>query len=381
MKAPSDASPPAASTVDVPSQPDDLVLVVDDEIGVRDLMVRWLRQIGIAAQAVSRADDAIVLFRTTRVAVALCDIRLPGRDGLWLAEQLRRLSPDTAVVMATGVQDVGVAVTSLRHGVIDYLMKPFGRDRLCEAVERGLAWHRAAVAAREEAALGEAEIRQRLQQLGEALKSLCMESRDGLEAVVEMLTLREPAMLTHARSVAARAVATGRQLSLDDQALDHLERAALAHEVEKLALPDSVMHKAGPLTASEQQLVRTASENGFELLSRVPFLDQAAALLRARHERWDGTGYPAGLSGEAIPVGSRVLAVVDGYESMTRPRRHQPALSDSDALRELERCRGSQFDPAVVDAFRRAIGAGARRVADTAPPGGLPLGGDAHARH
>jgi two-component system response regulator GlrR len=117
------------------------VIVVDDETGVRDLLTTWLQSAGHTVAAVSSAEDALSRMEQEMAAVALCDIGLPGRDGLWLAERIRRSYPETAVIMATGSQEVAPAVESLRHGVVDYLTKPFDRERLREAVGRGLDWH------------------------------------------------------------------------------------------------------------------------------------------------------------------------------------------------------------------------------------------------
>jgi response regulator RpfG family c-di-GMP phosphodiesterase len=338
------------------STPSGTILVVDDEMGVRDLLTRWLGALGYQVVAVSSADEAIERLREVRFAVALCDIRMPGRDGLWLAEQVRRQSPDTAVVMATGVQDVGSAVTSLRHGVIDYLMKPFGRDRLREAVQRGLDWHRAAVEARQSRDVHELEAQQRRERLAQALGSLRIDSRESLEGMVTALSLQDGTVLEHCRRIAARAAATARALDMADEGVDALERAALAHEVEKLALPEALLRKQGPLTATEQELVHALPEVGYELLRAVPYLTGAAEIVRARYERWDGTGYSRGLRGEAIPLGSRILSVVDSFDTMIRPRLFQPALPEAEALNELERCSATQFDPGVVAAFRRTLG-------------------------
>lgn len=331
------------------------ILVVDDETGVRDLMARWLRALDFDVVAVGSAEDALATMKGRSIAVALCDIRMPGRDGLWLAEQVRRLSPDTAVVMATGVQDVGSAVTSLRHGVIDYLMKPFGRDRLREAVQRGIDWHGAAVEAREGGEDRASEAQQRRDELATAMAGLRIESRAALEGLVTMLALQDRGMLEHSRRVAEAAVALGRVLGVDAAGLDLLDRAGLAHEIEKLTMPPGVIQKDGPLSPAEQDLVRQAPEHGYQLMLRVPYLADAAAILRARHERWDGTGYPHALAGDAIPILSRVVAVADTYESMIRPRRAQPALPVADALQELDRCSGTQFDPAVVVAFHTIV--------------------------
>ena len=120
------------------------VLVVDDEIGVRELMARWLASGGYDVRTAANADEALQRVSADAPAVALCDIRMPGHDGLWLAQNIRQSAPETAVIMATGVQDVTSAVTSLRQGVIDYLTKPFGRERFRDAVVRGVEWHRTA---------------------------------------------------------------------------------------------------------------------------------------------------------------------------------------------------------------------------------------------
>ena len=333
------------------------VLVVDDETGVRDLLARWLRSLGFEVATAGGADDALARLRQGRFAVALCDIRMPGRDGIWLAEQMRHDSPDTAIVMATGVQDVGAAVTSLRHGVIDYLMKPFGRDRLRDAVQRGVEWHLRALASRA-AREDDCVARQaRLDRLFVALHALRIETRAALDALLARLDVQEPGLALHSRTVAVQAAQTGRLLDLTDDQIEVLERAALVHELAKLSLPDTLLHKPEPLTAIEREAVRELPGVGHDLLATVPFLASAAGLVRCRHERWDGTGYPSGLLGDAIPLGSRILAVVDSYEAMIHPRSFQPGLPEAEALTELGRCSGTQFDPAVVEAFLRVLGA------------------------
>jgi DNA-binding NtrC family response regulator len=120
---------------------DKSILVVDDETGIREVIARWLAGGGYDVETAENAGEALKRVHQRAPAVALCDVRMPGQDGLWLAGQIRHDAPETAVIMATGVQDIGSAVTSLRHGVIDYLTKPFGRDRLRESVTRGIEWH------------------------------------------------------------------------------------------------------------------------------------------------------------------------------------------------------------------------------------------------
>jgi response regulator RpfG family c-di-GMP phosphodiesterase len=329
------------------------VLVVDDELGVRDLMVRWLEAAGHVVVAASSADEALARAAQVPIGVALCDIRMPGRDGLWLAEQIRQRWPDTAVVMATGVQDVGSAVASLRHGVIDYLMKPFGRDRLREAVQRGLEWHREAAEARASRDRLEQALDERRARLAEALRALRIDSREALEATLVMLTMNDPRLLEHSRRVAGLAADLGRSLDLPADGIDILERAALVHDLPRLVWPEALVRKPGPLSPEEEAIVKAGPEEIHTFLSQIPYLARAAELVRARHERWDGTGYPHGLRAAAIPLGSRILAVVDTYDTLCHPRWHRPAVTERAALDELRRSAGRQFDPDVVETFCR----------------------------
>lgn len=337
----------------VPEGSGPAVLVVDDELGVRDLMVRWLEAAGHVVVAASSADEALARAAEVPVGVALCDIRMPGRDGLWLAEQIRQRWPDTAVVMATGVQDVGSAVASLRHGVIDYLMKPFGRDRLREAVERGLAWHREAAEARASRERLERLAAERRAKLAGALRALHIDSREALDATLVMLTINEPHLLEHSRRVAELAAELGRSLDLPPEGIETLERAALVHDLPKLVWPEALVRKQGLLAPEEEALVQAGPEEGHAFLRQVPYLAGAAELVRARHERWDGTGYPRRLRADAIPLGSRILAVVDTYDTLRHDRWHRAAMAERAALDELRRCAGGQFDPEVVETFCR----------------------------
>ena len=325
------------------------VLVVDDNSRVRHLVTRWLETDGFMVQAAADADEAVRTVQMGPVAVALCDIRMPGRDGLWLASHLRSQYPETAIIMATAVCDVSPALTSLRRGVLDYLMKPFGRDRLRGAVGRGIDWHRAAVDGRRWRETLESECRVRFTRLADAVSALRVESPDALDALLSMLTRHDRDAYAHGYRVVGLAVSVARLLGLDEAATATVERAALLHDVGKFAMPDAVLLKPAPLTVEEMDLVRTHPQLGYELTRELPYLAGAAELIWASAERVDGLGYPRGLGGAAIPVGSRIIAVADAYDTMTRSRVFRGALSRNEALLELSRCAGAQFDAHVVD--------------------------------
>jgi response regulator RpfG family c-di-GMP phosphodiesterase len=333
------------------------VLIVDDENGVRDLMTRWLQSGGYSVTSAANAEEALGRLETSPPAVALCDIRMPGHDGLWLAERIRQQYPETAVIIATGVQDVGPAVQTLRQGVIDYLTKPFGRERLQEAVTRGLEWHRSAWDARRWRESLEQEMVIRRSRLNDAITALRIDDDEALDAMLSMLTLTDREAYGHGYRVAALAVSVGRILGVAEEQLGSLERGALLHDVGKLAIPEAILRKPAPLTTEEQLLVRCHPTLGSELIGQVPYLADAVPVVRDAHERMDGLGYPRGVHAAEVSLGARIVCVADAYDTMTRPRVFRDAIRPADAVLELERCSGTQFDPTVVAAFRRVLGA------------------------
>jgi response regulator RpfG family c-di-GMP phosphodiesterase len=352
----------SASDEDRPAPPtktgrEHSVLIVDDENGVRDLLTRWLEAGGYSVTTAANAEEALGRLEVAPPAVALCDIRMPGRDGLWLAERIRRSYPETAVIMATGVQDVGPAVQTLRQGVIDYLTKPFGRDRLQEAVTRGLEWHQSAWDARRWRESLEQEMAIRRSRLNDAVTALSIDSDDTLDSMMSMLTLTDREAYAHGYRVAALAVSVARTIGLPQEAWDTIERGALLHDVGKFAVPEAILRKPAPLTVEELLLVRCHPSIGSDLIAQIPYLHSAAPIVRDAHERMDGLGYPRGVRSTDVSIGARIVCVADAYDTMTRPRVFRDAISPSEALLELQRCSGTQFDPLVVDAFRRVIDA------------------------
>jgi response regulator RpfG family c-di-GMP phosphodiesterase len=341
------------------ANPDDVratnVLIVDDENGVRSLMARWLESGGYAVTTAASAEEALDQFEAAPPAVALCDIRMPGHDGIWLAEQIRQQYPETAVIMATGVHDVGPAVTTLRQGVIEYLTKPFGRDRLREAVTRGLEWHESAWDARRWRESLEQEMLIRRARLSDAVARVDVTSDETLDSMIAMLTLTDREAYAHGYRVAALSVTVARILGLPDEALTTIAHGALLHDVGKLAVPEAVLRKPAPLTVEELMLVRRHPAIGCEIIESVPYLQAAVPIVREAHERMDGLGYPHGVRASEVSIGARIVCVADAYDTMTRPRVFRDALGPADALLELERCSGTQFDPLVVEAFRQVI--------------------------
>jgi two-component system, cell cycle response regulator len=175
--------------------------------------------------------------------------------------------------------------------------------------------------------------------------------------LLQVLGEREPSMVRHLDGVAALSLAVGRRMDLDPEALDVLARAAEMHDVGKMAIPETLLNKRGPLDADEWTFMRRHTILGERILSAAPALIPVAKLVRSSHERWDGAGYPDGIAGGAIPIGSRIICACDAYDAITTTRPYSVARSQEEALAELSRCAGSHFDPQVVEALTAVVSA------------------------
>ncbi len=331
------------------------VLVVDDHPAVRTLVGRWLGSAGFDSREATTAEEALAIMSDDPAPVALCDITMPGHDGLWLAEQLRRHYPKTALIMATGQDSSECVITSLRTGVLDYLVKPFKSDRLLQAVERGVRWHQEAVAVDERLSRLEQEAEGRRQQLAEALGMTQINSRATVRALLAMLTLHDPDAYQHGLRVAALSVAIAKDLGIGEPTLEQLEVGALLHDVGKVAVPCDVLAKPARLTEFEIGVMQSHANWGGRIMRSVPFLAGSAVLVESSHERFDGSGYPRGMRGEEIPVAARILAVADSYDAMTSPRPYRDLRPSEDAVDEVIACQGTLYDPQVVGALQRVV--------------------------
>ena len=179
-------------------------------------------------------------------------------------------------------------------------------------------------------------------------------SRQSKDVLLRALAERNPELRNHLRGVAELAEATALRLQLSHDEVQRVRHAAELHDVGKMAVPDAILAKPGPLNEGEWAFIRRHTMIGERIIAAAPALTRVAALVRASHERWDGAGYPDGLSGPDIPLGARIVAVADAFDAMTSPRPYSEPCTPEAALEELRRCAGTQFDPGVVAAFATA---------------------------
>lgn len=324
------------------------VLIVEDEAPLRHLLQNWLEAQGAEVIEAGTAEDALSLVHAHGVpAVALCDIRLPGKDGLWLADQLHANCPDTVVLMTTGVSEFGAAVHSLQAGVVDYLVKPFTRERLVDAVNRAFF----AYSSRAAVSVMQHELDDRRAQIASAWGELEMNATASIEAMLAMLRLRDTQTVEHSHRVAVLAVNLAMALRIGEPQLSDIERGALLHDLGRLALSDDLLvRKERALSDADRATLRTFPLHGQTMLTHVPFLVAASQIAIAAHERCDGSGFPHGLAADAIPLGARIVAVADAYDELVSGVGNSP-VSPERALEVLAIDRIAEFDSVVIGAL------------------------------
>lgn len=332
------------------------ILVVDDELAVREMIGEWLEAEGYQCELAGAADEALdAAGRRSTVDVALLDLALPGEDGVWLARRLRERQHDVALIICTGWQSFDAAVEGMRVGIMDYLLKPFSRAELLEAVDRAVKWRRETRRMADAREHLRAEIDRRTGEVIAAVRDSDTVSRDGVDRLLERLAADHPDAAAHGRRVADMAVTLGAELGLDALALAALDRAALLHDIGKLTLPASLLMKPGAYSEEEIQILRTHPQIAYNVLSVAPPLRGTADVVLASHEAWDGSGYPRGLRGEDIPLASRIIALVDSYDALTWTGRMRDPVTAPQVAAELVRASGSRFDARVIQAWLRAL--------------------------
>ena len=332
------------------------VLVIDDDEGVRDVLSSWVEADGCRPIPAADAQAALDAAARLPVAVALCDVQMPGHDGFWFIERVQSAHPDMAVVLVTGVHDVEWALRGLQQGVVDYLLKPFDQRSLSRALEHGMRQHRLRRADRLLREQRASELGARHARLVEAITRLQITTTTQVEAVLDLVAFRNDVWREHSYRVRALAVALATTLRLPASQVEVLGQASLLHELGRLVLPDALLVKTGELTAEERALWRRVPDLGASIVDAIPALRPAAGIIRSRFEEYAGGGYPRQLSGDEIPMTSRVLAVADSYDAMRCPRPFRDALGHEQAVSELVRGSGTQFDPDVVRTFTRLPG-------------------------
>jgi len=306
---------------------------------------------GYRCTAVSNGRAAQEQVKRSTPDLVLSDMIMPEMDGIKLLDWLREYDPEVPVIMVTAIHDISTALEAIRRGAYDYILKPFEKDQLFLGVGRALQHRRLVAENRSYQIQLEHQVEERTAELTRALGQLEQSYDDTLEALGSALDLKDAETEGHCQRVTAFTISIAKAMPVPAHYLAVLARAAFLHDIGKMAIPDGILRKPGPLTDDEKKIMRTHCEVGYNMLTRIPFLRDAAEIVLAHQEFYDGTGYPRGLKGDQIPLGARIFTIADSLDAMISDRPYRRALPMSHAREEIRRCSGTQFDPKVVEVF------------------------------
>jgi len=328
------------------------LLIVDDEVEVRGVLHDLLGDTYLCAEAAS-AEEALAQLRETSYELVISDITMSGMTGLEMIPHVKVASPDTVIVMISGMQTIESAINALRLGAFDYLMKPFDLRQAEAAVARALQHHELVAAKRRYENHLEELVEQRTAELDQALDSLENAYRTTLQALTAALETRDAETHGHSERVVTFSLRLGREYGLSVAEMKALEFGSLLHDIGKIGVPDAILRKPAKLTDEEWVRMREHPMHGQQILRGIKFLEGAAKVVAQHHEKWDGSGYPLGLKNDEIDICARIFSVADAFDAITSDRVYRQGRPYEAAAQELEQWSNRQFDPKVVEAFHR----------------------------
>jgi cyclic di-GMP phosphodiesterase len=328
-------------------------LIVDDEQHLRRVLVRLMTADGFQCDEAGNGREALAVLAHHEAVIVLSDLHMPELDGIGLLREVRVKYPDTAVMLVSAIADVQTAVECLGEGAMDYVTKPFQLEEVRARVRQALDKRRLILENRDY----QERLEERVAIQQRRLEELFLAS---IQSLADALEVKDTYTHGHSLRVSRYSGAVARELGMDPDFVRQVELGGRVHDIGKIGVREPVLNKAGPLTDEEYRHVMTHPVVGWRILA--PLLSEqprALHIVRHHHERWDGRGLPDGLAREDIPLEARIVGVADTFDAMTSERPYRPGASLDATIEELQRCRGTQFDPSIVAAFMSALHSGA----------------------
>jgi putative nucleotidyltransferase with HDIG domain len=330
----------------------DRVLIVDDDELILRALARILEERGYVTRCYLAPDEALRALESESPTVIISDYMMPGMDGVDFLKRARVKAPGAVRILCTAAEDFRVALQAVNAGeVFRIISKPWHQQELVATITQAVESSKL----RRENERLTAEVQRQngqLREINHRLEEMVQARTQALlQGLIAALDYRDAETQWHSRRVSLYARRLATQLGIAEPDLTVVEHGALLHDIGKIGIKDEVLLKPGPLSPEEWVLMKLHPELGWRLLQRVDYLKPASQIVLEHQEKWDGTGYPAGLKGDAICIGARIFHAVDTLDAITSDRPYRKARPFAVAREELVRCRGSHFDPRVVDAF------------------------------
>ncbi|MCX6068861.1 MAG: response regulator [Chloroflexi bacterium] len=316
------------------------ILVIDDEVVIRDTLEMLLSneyRLYFAENGV----DGFLLALQMQPDIMLLDVMMPRMDGFEVCQRVRAtpILADMPIIMITALDDRESRLKGLRAGADDFISKPFDSLELLARVQTITRLNRYR------------HLVEQRNQLEQAHRDLLSSYTKTIEGWVHALDLRDKETEGHSQRVTQMTVEFARSLGVSQEKLEDIRIGALLHDVGKLGVPDAILLKPGKLTPEEWEVMHKHPEHAYKWLASIDFLLPALDIPYCHHEKWDGSGYPRGLSGEDIPLAARLFTIVDVWDACRSNRLYRAAMPESEVLEYLRAESGKHFDPSLVDTF------------------------------
>jgi putative two-component system response regulator len=312
---------------------EETVLVVEDNDMLREGLDEILSSEGFSVVCASNGQEALELMKTISPDIIVSDVAMPVIDGYEFFHAVRERQEWVTIpfIFLTARSEPDDLLTGRDLGVDDYLTKPISRQELVTTIHSRLERSRQIQVAR--------------------FQQAYMLS---LTALANAIEDRNPNSQGHVKRITDMALTLAEYLGWHNRMVESLRFGAILHDIGKIHIPEDILFKKTVLTKEEWEIIKAHPSMGAEMITGLPFLADAVPIVRHHHERWDGQGYPEGLSGESIPEGARILAVVDAFDNMTTSSTYSPLKSPQEAYEEILELSGRNYDPKIVSAFKLA---------------------------
>jgi response regulator RpfG family c-di-GMP phosphodiesterase len=342
------------------------ILIIDDEIGPRESL-RLILKPNYNIFTAENGNEALKIIQQTKIDVATLDLKMPGLSGIDTLKEIRKIDSDIMVIIITGYGTLKSAIESIRYGVFDYIPKPFNVPEIICIIEKAI--NRRKLNLRVKDLLkrffdpqydslnnNDFFLQKDLNGNGDYKWSdidftnnpNCLEFAKVLAYTLEE---KDPYTSGHSERVCYYSDFISKRLSLPSKDRMELQIASYLHDIGKIGISNRFINKKGTLTSTDWAIIKQHTKKSIELLIPLNLSPNIISYIQHHHERYDGTGYPDGLRGEQIPLGARIIAISDAYDSMTSERPYRKSLSQEEAKEELIKCSGNQFDPYLVSIF------------------------------
>ena len=320
------------------------ILIVDDEPHIRTILLRKLTELGYSCH---HAEDGLAGLKkaySDDYDLVIADVKMPNLNGIEMPKQLKLLKPDLPVVVLSAFKDINTVRVALKEGAYDYIFKPFDFEMIENTIKRALEKGQLLREIREH----QIKLEEDLVEKERELKTLFI---GNVATMLKAIEAKNKYTEGHSSRVSELSAKIAKKLDLSVQEVEDMRLAGLLHDIGKLGIPEDILNKPGKLTEDEYERVKAHPVVGEGILKPMIKSGTVLAAIRGHHERYDGRGFPDGLKGEEIPLGARILALAEAYDTMTSDNEYSKALPKERAIFELKRCTGTQFDPTVVKAF------------------------------